>query len=56
MKNPEIESEFERWTMKVDDRYCDARQAEYDYDGALPEYEDLADSRKISRRGAVRIG
>lgn len=43
-----------RW--EVDDVMCDLRQAEYDYEGGFPEYEDEADSKKQKRIGALKLG
>lgn len=55
MDNREIEERFEQLTWHCDDTMCDARQAEFDYNGALPEYEDIADWKKL-KRGVVKVG
>ena len=43
-----------RWEVK--DEMCDARQSEYDYEGAVPEHDDIADWQKPKRIGAIKLG
>lgn len=52
--NKWIAEEFEKWATA--DCMCDARQAEYDYDGQVPENEDEADWQKPKRIGAIKVG
>lgn len=57
MNNREIDELFNQSQLGVEgDTMCDARQAEYDYEGRVPEYEDPADWQKLKRIGAVKVG
>jgi hypothetical protein len=57
MNNRELEELFEQFQFGVPvDTMCDAKQAEYDYDGQVPENEDPADWQKLKRTGAIKVG
>lgn len=53
MKNTWIEEKLEQWA--VHDSMCDARQADYDYDGEVPENEDIADWHKYGKIGGRKL-
>lgn len=54
MSEKEVAQLFGQW--KSHDTMCDARQAEYDYEGAVSQDDDIADWQKPKRIGAVKIG
>lgn len=54
MSNRKIEEMFGQW--QTADSMCDSRQAEYDYEGAVPVNEDPADWQKPKRIGAIKVG
>ena len=57
MNNREIEEMFEQFKYGPPcDTMDDAHQAQYDYEGQVPENEDPADWQKLKRTGAIRVG
>lgn len=54
MRNKTVEELFEQEPQG--DLFLDDKQAQYDYNGSIPEDEDIADWHKITVIGAIKVG